>query len=232
MKPAFKSVIDVSQYQGQIKWQTVKDSGIDAAYIRLCNGTKLDTQALRNARACRRLGIPFGFYCYWHPQPLALRQARMLVKYTRSEKANLIPMLDVEAHDDQKPITIINKLAKSVSVITNAFGKPPTVYTGAWFWNSRVKSGKFSHCPLWVAQYVHYSLKAFKNPLHTIPINPDAWGAYALQHKNPAGVVGWPVWSAWQFAGGFDSVGLRYGMQSRDLDVNILKDAEYNRFVL
>jgi hypothetical protein len=78
----------------------------------------------------------------------------------------------------------------------------------------------------------HYSLKAFQRTSHSIPIKPGAWAAYALQHKNPANVTGWSMWSAWQFAGGFDSVGLQYGMQSRDLDVNILKDAEYSRFIL
>lgn len=228
----FKSIIDVSQYQGTIKWETVLASGIDAAYIRLCNGTTLDIWATRNARECTRLGIPFGFYCYWHPSALAFRQANLLVKYTRSMKATLIPMVDVEAHDNQKPITIINKLAKSVEILTKAFGVPPTIYTGAWFWNERVKSAKFSHCPLWVAQYVHYSLQAFKDPIHMIPVDPQDWAEYAKEHKKPVTIIGWSVWSAWQFAGGFDSVGRRYGMQSRDLDLNILKDGQYSRFLL
>ena len=227
----FKSVVDVSEYQGFINWDTVKESGIDGAYIRLCNDTTLDKRALLNARECRRLGIPYGFYCYWHPSMFAFRQANLLVKYTRSEKATFVPMIDVEAHDDQKPITIINKLAKSVEILTKAFGKNPTIYTGAWFWNSRVKSAKFSHCPLWVAQYVHYSLSAFHDPNHAFPV-PAEWGAYAFNHKRPTDVIGWSLWSAWQFAGGFDSVGKRYGMQSRDLDLNIVKDSEYSRFLL
>jgi GH25 family lysozyme M1 (1,4-beta-N-acetylmuramidase) len=225
-------VIDVSQYQGNIDWDKVYASGIRHAYIRLCNGTTLDIWATRNARECTRLGISFGFYCYWHPMLLAFRQADLLVKYTRSEKANLVPMVDVEAHDNQKPITIINKLSKTVEILTRAFGKPPTIYTGAWFWNSRVKSAKFSHCPLWVAKYVHYSLQAFHDPNHVVPVDPQDWDTYAKSHTEPVPVIGWSVWSAWQFAGGFDSVGERYGMQSRDLDLNILKDNEYSRFLL
>ena len=231
MKPAFKSVIDVSQYQGQIKWQTVKDSGIDAAYIRLCNGTKLDTQALRNARACRRLGIPFGFYCYWHPQPLALRQAKMLVEYTRSEKANLIPMLDVEAHDDQKPITIVNKLAKSVEILTKAFGKPPTIYTGYPFWSTHVKSGKFSHCPLWIAKYPVSTLAGYK--VYPLPVDPAKWGEWALGlNKNPSVPSDWSLWSAWQFSAIANRRGKLYGMVSLDLDLNIVREGQFSRFVL
>ena len=228
----FKSIIDVSQYQGRIDWQKVKDSGIDGAYIRLCNGTTLDTKGLRNALECKRLGIPFGFYCYWHPQFMADRQARMLRDYSMTYEADFVPMLDVEAHDMQRPKVIADKLARSVSVLTSAFGKPPTIYTGAWFWNSRVKSSRFTQCPLWVAQYVHYSLAAFHDPIEAVPTSPAMWGPYAMGHKRPTTEIpGWLQWSAWQFAGGFDSVGMRYGMESRDLDLNILKDSEYARFL-
>lgn len=223
---------DVSEYQGMIDWEKYKASGIDFVYIRLCNGTTLDKYALRNARECRRLGIPFGFYCYWHPMFRADRQAKLLRDYTRSAKATLVPMLDIEDHDDQRPITIINKLARSVKVLQEAFNKPPVLYTGAWFWNVRVKSARFSHCPLWVAQYVHYSLVKFRDPAHRIPADPANWAAYAKSHPRPVNVVGWSVWSAWQFAGGYDNVGYRYGMQSRDLDLNILKASQYSRFRL
>ncbi|MBW3083816.1 GH25 family lysozyme, partial [Bifidobacterium phasiani] len=61
-----KGVIDVSEWQGQIDWQAVKNSGVDGAIIRISYGWNngFDKQALRNISECKRLGIPFGVYSY------------------------------------------------------------------------------------------------------------------------------------------------------------------------
>lgn len=59
-------VIDVSQWQGNIDWARAKASGVQGAIIRIGFGwgNDFDTQALRNIRECKRLGIPFGIYLY------------------------------------------------------------------------------------------------------------------------------------------------------------------------
>lgn len=60
-----KQVIDVSQWQGEIDWDTVKADGVEGAIIRIGYGTSdEDRQAERNLREVRRLGIPFGVYLY------------------------------------------------------------------------------------------------------------------------------------------------------------------------
>ncbi|WEV75233.1 RICIN domain-containing protein [Bifidobacterium sp. ESL0800] len=61
-----KGVIDVSQWQGTINWQAVKNSGVEGAIIRLSFGwgNGYDSQARRNINECKRLGIPFGVYIY------------------------------------------------------------------------------------------------------------------------------------------------------------------------
>lgn len=59
-------VIDVSEWQGAVDWGKVKKAGVDGAIIRLGFGwnNRLDSQAERNIKECRRLGIPFGIYWY------------------------------------------------------------------------------------------------------------------------------------------------------------------------
>lgn len=231
-KPAFLSFFDVSEHQGPIDWHKVKASGIDGVYIRYNNGLKVDTRAVYNATMCRQLGIEFGFYCYWHPMFRADRQVRIVHDATKQYKATWMPMIDVEAHDDKTPSVIIFKLKVSVGVLTDAYNKPPPIYTASWFWDVRVKSAAFSQCPLIHARYAHYSLEKFRDPAHAIPLNPRDWPKYALAHSRPAPIIGWKDWDGWQFAGGYDSVGERYGMSSRDLDCNILKSSEYHRFRL
>lgn len=61
-----KGVIDVSEWQGTIDWQAVKNAGVDGAIIRIGYGRSngFDKQAKRNISECKRLGIPFGIYLY------------------------------------------------------------------------------------------------------------------------------------------------------------------------
>lgn len=61
-----KGVIDVSQWQGDIDWQAVKNSGVEGAIIRISYGwgNDYDPKAIRNINECKRLGIPFGVYIY------------------------------------------------------------------------------------------------------------------------------------------------------------------------
>ena len=59
--------IDVSQYQGLINWEVVKNH-IDFAIIRCGYGQDIigqdDELFKRNADECTRLNIPFGVYLY------------------------------------------------------------------------------------------------------------------------------------------------------------------------
>ena len=63
-----KKIIDVSSYNGNIDWDTVKQYGdIDGAILRITAhpGHYIeDTQFARNLAECRRLNIPFGVYIY------------------------------------------------------------------------------------------------------------------------------------------------------------------------
>lgn len=66
------TVIDVSQWQGTIDWAKVKQSGVDAAIVRLGWWTTgVDDQVMRNIAECKRLGIPFGVYLYSYAENAA-----------------------------------------------------------------------------------------------------------------------------------------------------------------
>ena len=68
-KGATAQGIDVSEHNGTIDWQSVKDAGIDFAILRVgfagdTNGGRLDNYFKRNVSECERLGIPYGVYLY------------------------------------------------------------------------------------------------------------------------------------------------------------------------
>lgn len=62
------SIIDVSEHQGNIDWQKVKNAGIAGAMIRSGYGVKspnqIDKQFSKNLSGCQDVGIPYGFYHY------------------------------------------------------------------------------------------------------------------------------------------------------------------------
>lgn len=60
-----KKVIDVSEHNGKIDWQKVKDAGVDAVIIRLGWGYLGEDKYFDyNISECNRLGIPYGLYLY------------------------------------------------------------------------------------------------------------------------------------------------------------------------
>ena len=74
-----KKGIDVSVWQGEINWATVKPN-IDFAILRAGYGkNNIDEQFVRNANECSRLGIPFGVY--WFSYALNEQQAKKEADY-------------------------------------------------------------------------------------------------------------------------------------------------------
>ena len=223
--------IDISRWQGNIKWKVVRDKKIPFSYIRALNGLTLDPLLQSNITKAKLNGVPFGLYIWWRPEQDPILQAKLIMKLHKESGATMVPMIDVE--DNQKnirPIFMRRKLTRLVNECTRQLGKPPTIYTAAWFWNKTVNSTKFTHCPLWVARYVHYSSKAYK--ADPVPVAVSGWAKYAMARKQPAAVTGWGTnWSAWQFSAGYNACGKRYGMESSDLDLNIVKESEFNRFL-
>ncbi len=229
----FISGIDISRWQGTVNWQKVKAAGIQFVYIRALNGLTVDPLVGANVHGARSNGIPFGLYQWWQPHIDPIAQAQLIMKYHKNTRATMVPMIDVEDNTTgMRPLFVRRRLGRLITEVTHQLGKPPTLYTAAWFWNQSVNSDKFTACPLWVARYAHYDSKTYRNPMHAIPVDPAQWPAYALLHTRPDPVTGWGSnWSAWQFSAGYNQVGKRYGVGSTDLDLNILKASEYNRFL-
>jgi len=227
----YLTFIDVSKWQGQTKWRVVKRAGIDFAYIRALKGYEVDPILAGNTKRCTNVELPHGQYGWWQPELDPLTQAKLLVELHYEHGSLLVPMLDVEENKEgMRPIHVRQRLRKTVDYIISKIGKPPTIYTASWFWNKSVNSKQFNQCPLVVAEYRYYSLDACRaNP---VPIDPKEWGKFALSGGcKPTPVKGWKAWSGFQFSAGFNEQGKRLGVESRDLDLNIMKAGQYPRFL-
>lgn len=77
-------MIDVSEWQGKIDWQKVRESGVKIAIIRAGLGSSIDKRAKENAVNAHKAGIHIGFYWYAMARPLASEQARKFIDTVKS----------------------------------------------------------------------------------------------------------------------------------------------------
>lgn len=230
--------IDISVHQGEFIVRTAKDAGISTFWTRALFGCRIDEHLAQNVSRFKHNGCEFGLYGWFRPDVDPISQANLLYKLTKDHGATLIPMVDVEDHGDMKPLAVRKALRKYVNCLTKQLGKPPAIYSSSTFWDRHVKDDTFGNCPFWAARYVHSLIKqpdgTWKNGYlaHPVPVIPAMWSAYALSHNKPILPKGWTQWTAWQFSAGHNRCGKRYGAQSTDLDLNIIRKSEISRLRL
>lgn len=102
-KGATAQGIDVSEHNGTIDWQSVKDAGIDFAILRVgfagdTNGGRLDNFFKRNVSECERLGIPYGVYLYSYArnEDDAQAEARLMLSALKGHSPTLPVYYDLE----------------------------------------------------------------------------------------------------------------------------------------
>ena len=102
-KGATAQGIDVSEHNGTINWQSVKDAGIDFAILRVgfagdTSGGRLDNYFKRNVSECERLGIPYGVYLYSYArnEDEAQAEARLMLSALKGHSPTLPVYYDLE----------------------------------------------------------------------------------------------------------------------------------------
>jgi GH25 family lysozyme M1 (1,4-beta-N-acetylmuramidase) len=165
--------IDVSYYQGDIDWPTVKAAGMVFAFIRVSDGDDfLDPKFASNWSGANSAGVVRGTYQFFRPEQDATAQANLLLSNMGAlQPGDLPPTLDVEVVDGESYSTIANGISTWVSVVEQATGTTPIVYTSPGFW---VELGEGSQdTSLWVAN----------------------WGV-----SSPELPSSWSNWTFWQYA--------------------------------
>lgn len=127
--------IDVSHYQGTIRWRALQGR-IDFAILRATCGLSEDRQYARNARLCERFAIPFGAYHYLKadtPEDAA-REAALFYERAAAFKA-LYFVADVEAYPADKP-----DVRAVVSAFIDALKKLGAQKTGLYIAHHRYRA--------------------------------------------------------------------------------------------
>lgn len=155
----FYNGIDVSQFQGVIDWQAVKDSGIDFAIIRAGYGKELnqvDPYFYRNIEGAQAVGIDVGIYWYSYADDTATARREAEVCYEIIKNYSL----DYPVYFDIEESKHANMTIAQTSAIVDTFctemenrGYFVGVYSYANFLQSHVYRSVLEKYDIWVAQY-------------------------------------------------------------------------------
>ncbi|MGN0172407.1 MAG: GH25 family lysozyme [Acutalibacteraceae bacterium] len=156
-----KKGIDVSEMQGRIDWQAVKNAGISYAVLRCGYGQDQvdqdDAQWDYNTSECERLEIPYGayFFCYATTPERALGEAQHARRLLRGKKLSYPVYYDMEYSDFQGDLTPSQyaAIAKVFCDDLEQAGFFVGVYANLNWWENRLTDPVFNNWTKWVAQY-------------------------------------------------------------------------------
>lgn len=184
--------IDVSHYQGSIRWEQVALTNKDFAIIKATEGSTWRDKLFRhNWDAAKGSGLRVGAYHYFRPGIDPKAQAQNFYDAVGDLGDNdIIPWIDVEDEHSgiNGPAVPLNQLVREldtcINLTENLFGTPVGIYTGQWFWN-RLPSQIWTQdaFPLWCAYWF-----TDQKPHTQFPL-PNGWTKYAVHQYTSKGRV-------------------------------------------
>ncbi len=161
-----KKVIDVSSWQGDIDWDTIKkQEDVDAAIIRVGWGTSyndacgVDSKFDRNIKAVQRLGIPYAIYIYAYAETesAATKEAEFIISKMNQYNIPKSTFVWYDAELSSIPkTTYIKVIPHFVNVMKSKGYNNVGVYSGVRQLDTlygNLYSSSIRVYPIWVAQY-------------------------------------------------------------------------------
>ena len=147
--------IDVSEWQGNIDFKKVKDSGIEVVYIRAGQGFSYkDAKFEENYRKAKENGLKIGVYHYVTARTKedAVTQARFFASLISNKEIDCKLAMDYEYFGNLTNSQINSISLEYIQELERLTGKEVVVYSNTY--NAKYTFSKeVAKYPLWVAQY-------------------------------------------------------------------------------
>lgn len=153
--------IDVSEYQGKIRWSyvdTIEDKyPLRYVFIRATVGNdRVDSQFEKNWIGAKKNKMIRGAYHYYRPNENSLEQAELFIKTVKLKKGDLPPVLDIEKLPKEQSIERLKiGLRRWLKAVELHYGVRPIIYTGEKYYDDFLKE-EFSDYLFWIANYNFY----------------------------------------------------------------------------
>ncbi len=149
--------IDISKWNGEIEWATVRKSGVSFAFIKATEGTdRLDSRFEEYWRGAAAAGVPHAPYHFYYFCAPADAQADWFIRNVPKESMKLPPVLDVEWNPASptcktrpSPDVVRSEIQRFLTRIENYYGKRPIIYTSVDFHRDNLV-GQFKNYHFWV----------------------------------------------------------------------------------
>lgn len=149
---------DVSQYQGQIRWDKVQYVEntflLQFVFIRATAGKDgKDTCFKDNWEAARKKGMLRGAYHYYRPNENSIEQAENFIKTVKLQSGDLPPVLDIEKLPENQSVDSLKKgLRRWLERVDKHYNVRPIIYSGEKYYDAFLKD-EFSDYTFWIANY-------------------------------------------------------------------------------
>lgn len=207
-------VVDISKWNGNINFGTMKSSGVKGVMMRAAYATSKDVKFDYNSQQCEVYGIDYGVYQFatFHynttkdaAMTKAKTQADYLVSILKGKRINGYVCLDLELESNYK----LNMTADELTDVTNYYcdliqkaGYKPMIYCSVSWLQNNLVAGRI-HAPFWVAYYNDTGSYNFPN---------TGYGKYM---DSIDGKI-----TMWQYTD--KGNGAKYGAESEYIDLNRL----------
>ena len=153
--------IDISHYQGEIDWETLKNNGmIEKCPVRFVmikateGSSKIDDNFIDNFYNAREYGFIRGAYHFYSVYSPAESQANYFIKNVKLEPGDLPPVLDVEHKPKNQTDEEFKKSVLTwLEIVENEYGVKPIIYTYYKFKMKYLSDKIFDDYPYWIAHY-------------------------------------------------------------------------------
>lgn len=149
------SGIDVSEYQGYINYNLVRNSGIDIVYIRSSEGTNfIDPYFRENYNNAKAAGLKVGFYHYVTSRSTAeaINEADYFASVISGTSPDCLLAMDFEYFGGLTNYAV-NAISRTfLERLEQVTGKRAIVYSDAYN-AGNVFDSSLSGYPLWIAEY-------------------------------------------------------------------------------
>ncbi len=160
--------IDISKYQGDIDWPTVRRSGVSFAYIKATEGgDHLDEKFKENWAGAARGGVQRGAYHFYYFCSTAAEQAKWFIKNVPRDSTALPPVLDIEWNLQSKTCPgkptasfIRSEMTQFIKIVTAYYGRRPLIYTTVDFFADN-QIGRIQGADFWLRSVADHPSKTY-----------------------------------------------------------------------
>ena len=159
--------VDVSRWQGDIDWQTLRSQGANFAYIKATDGgDHLDPMFKKNWRDANKAGLKRGAYHFFYWCRVASEQADWFIRNVPKVAGALPPVIDVEWNGQsscrKRPsrAKVLEKMQVFMDRLEAHYGQRPIIYTSPDFYSDNLR-GQFQNYPFWLRSVARHPSKVY-----------------------------------------------------------------------